>query len=76
MRRVQEEESFEIDDAIVVRETEKALLVEAPILDEEQWVPKSQITEDSEVFNAKSGKEPGSLIVTHWIAQQKGWINE
>jgi hypothetical protein len=37
----------------------------------EVWVPKSQIDEDSEVY--KEGTD-GRLIVTQWIAEQKGWV--
>ena len=73
---MREDEVFEISDAVALRETDKAILVEAPIFDEEQWVPKSQIHDDSEVWGAKRGRNVGSLIVTMWIAQQKGWSDE
>ena len=61
----------------VIRETEKAILVEVwhgPAggeVPEEVWVPKSQIDDDSEVYSLKSG--PGKLLVTAWLARQKGW---
>lgn len=60
------------DDCEAVHETDKALLVIIPDLDkgEPVWVPQSQITEDSEIW--KLGQS-GKLIVTDWIAQQKGW---
>jgi hypothetical protein len=35
------------------------------------WLPKSQITDDSEVYEV--GGE-GTLIVTEWIAKKKGWL--
>jgi hypothetical protein len=35
------------------------------------WVPQSQITDDSEVY--KKG-HVGTLCVTEWWAQKKGWL--
>lgn len=53
----------------VVRETDKAILV---VLDKDQiWIPKSQITDDSNVW--KEGQE-GDLYVSEWFAEQRGWI--
>jgi hypothetical protein len=55
-----------IDDVSCVRETDAALLC---IVDgEEHWIPKSQVHDDSAVFEA--GHE-GTLVVTQWIAEQK-----
>ena len=34
------------------------------------WVPQSQIHDDSDVW--KEG-DSGALVVTRWIAEQKGW---
>lgn len=62
---------YEVKDARVKVETDKALLIEAAEFEDDQWVPKSQITDESEVWEA--GQE-GSLIVTEWIAVQKGWL--
>lgn len=59
-----------IDDARGIAATDKALLVEAPDLDEPVWVPQSQITDDSEVW--KVGDE-GDLHVTDWFASKQGW---
>lgn len=42
--------SFMIEDATVKAETDKAILVIADSLDEEVWIPQSQIDEDSEVW--------------------------
>ena len=39
---------------------------------EEHWIPKSQITDDSEVY--ERGHE-GKLVITHWLAQQLGWAS-
>ena len=62
--------SFKIEEATVVAESEKAICVSASDLDEETWIPKSQIHDDSEVW--KNGQE-GDLIVTDWWARKQGW---
>lgn len=61
------ESPVEIRDAFAKRETAKALLV---VIDgAEHWIPKSQIHEDSEVYE---DGHSGTLVVTAWIADQKG----
>ena len=57
------------DDVVVKKETEAAILCE--IEGELHWLPKSQICEDSEVTG--EGDE-GTLVITQWIAQQKGLL--
>lgn len=57
-----------IREVEAIAETDKALLC----TDHggwEQWVPKSQIHDDSEVY--KKGQE-GDLIVKSWWAEQNG----
>lgn len=56
-------------DVTVIAETEKALLCD--IEGEEIWIPKSQITDNSEVLE-KGDK--GMLIITQWIASEKGLV--
>lgn len=53
-----------------LKETDAAILVrfEDGI---EAWIPKSQIDDDSEVY--AKGHE-GTLVITYWLAGQKGWI--
>lgn len=63
--------AFEIENAKCVHEKGKAILVEAPDFDEPQWIPQSQVTDDSEVW--KPGTE-GTLIVTDWLAEKEGWL--
>jgi len=55
-------------DALAIRETAKALLVE--VEGEERWVPKSCIHDDSEVW--KEGDE-GTLALMGWFAEKDGW---
>ena len=58
-----------IENARCTAETEKAILVEADSLDESLWVPKSQVTDDSEVYKKDTD---GDLIVTDWWAEKAG----
>lgn len=60
-----------VDFAGVVckRETDAALLCE--IEGEDIWIPKSQIHDDSEVYEEGHS---GTLIVSEWIAKQKNLI--
>jgi len=58
-----------IADVKALKATEKALL--CVIEGEEVWVPTSQIHDASEVYEA--GGE-GKLVVTMWLAEQKGWV--
>lgn len=60
--------SVEIKDVVATAESLKALLV--VVDDQEVWVPKSQIEDESEVY--RKGHE-GTLVVTDWFAKQKGW---
>lgn len=57
---------FEIEGVTVERETAKAILcnVEGKAV----WIPKSQITDDSEVY--KSGTD-GKLVIPEWLAMEK-----
>jgi hypothetical protein len=64
--------SYTIDDAKCTHSTDKAILVSAPDLDEQVWIPQSQIDDDSEVY--KKGTE-GKLVVSDWFAQKRGWIS-
>ena len=57
------------DGVTALAETDKAVL--CLIDDEEVWIPQGQIHDDSEVW--KKGDE-GTLIVSEWIAMQKGLI--
>jgi hypothetical protein len=57
------------DDVRVIRATANALLVE--IDGDEHWIPQSQIDDDSEVY--ADGHE-GELVISEWLAQQKGLV--
>lgn len=55
------------ENAKCVHATEAAILVE--IDGEQHWIPQSQVTSDSEVW--QMGDE-GTLVITDFIAEQKG----
>jgi hypothetical protein len=62
------------DGCFAKRETSKALLVNIPEIDSEPiWVPKSQIHDDSEVFDDGENRR-GRLAVTDWWAEKEGWV--
>lgn len=56
----------EIDDVNAIHERELALL--CLIENEEVWIPKSQISPDSEV---REEGDFGTLIMSEWLAIQK-----
>jgi len=58
-------------EALMESSSGKALLVAAPDFDDPQWIPHSQIHEDSEVY--KVGTD-GNLLVNNWFAEKKGWV--
>lgn len=65
------DEEFEIEDAEAIFDSGKALKVEAPVFDDFVWIPKSVITDNSEVW--KEGQPSGSLIIKRWFAEKEGW---
>lgn len=65
----EEDEGADFPEAVCLRETKKAILVNRGGGD--LWVPKSVIHDDSEVF--EEGHE-GTLIVETWWAEEKGLL--
>ena len=64
------DDTYTLEGVKAVAETDAALLIVTADGDE-VWVPKSQIDDDSEVY--KKNNE-GDLIVTRWIARERGWL--
>lgn len=60
--------THEVEDVTVEQETAKALLVKFDD-GKTQWIPKSVIVDDSEVY--KMGTS-GKLIVKEWFAEKEG----
>jgi hypothetical protein len=64
--------AYKVLNATAIRETEAALLVEAPEFDHAEWIPKGQIDqEESEVMGED---DEGTLVVSEWFAEKKGWV--
>jgi hypothetical protein len=62
------------EDVIVKRETDKAILVLIPEIDDENhWIPKSAIDDDSEVYQMGTS---GALIIQRWLALANEWVDE
>lgn len=59
------------DDVRAVAESAQALCVRMHGDDDTVWIPKSQITDDSEVY---APGHLGRLVITRWIAIQKGLV--
>lgn len=80
MRTVRDEDSDEgvaFENVRVKRASPKAML--CVINDEEHWIPRSQVHDDSEVFvddtEAIQGS-PGKLVITRWFARKNGLVDE
>jgi hypothetical protein len=63
-------EGARVGTAVVLKESDKAILVKMDESGTECWIPKSQIHEDSEVY--KDGTT-GELVVSQWLAEKNGW---
>ena len=50
--------------------TAKALRVQLESEDEPRWIPRSQIHDDSEVYDDKDNAT-GDLVVTRWFAEKE-----
>lgn len=62
-------QTAEFENVKAIKETDLGLLCE--IDGDEHWIPKSQIDDESEVY--EEGHE-GTLVVTEWIAKEKGLV--
>lgn len=58
-------------DVVCKKETDAALLCEIDGAD--YWIPKSHVSDDSEVFDGADNAS-GKLVVSEWIAKQKGLV--
>ena len=63
--------AFSIPGVWCIKETEKAICVEAHEVEPGlTWIPKSQIHDNSEVWKSDQN---GELLVSDWFADQRGW---
>lgn len=51
--------------------TVKALRVQLESEDSPRWIPRSQIHDDSEVYDTDDNTT-GDLVLTHWFAEKEG----
>lgn len=77
MRTIRDEDDpgVELENATVLRCTAKAALYEFSD-GSEVWIPHSQVHDDSELYyderTGEMNEEHGKLVITAWIAKQKG----
>ena len=65
------DEGVSLGSARLIRSTAMAILVVLEDRkDQELWIPKSQIHDDSEVYDAENPS--GELVVTSWFANKQG----
>lgn len=63
---------YRIPNSRIILERQKAVLVKSDVFDREVWIPKSQIHDDSEVYDINSPE--GDLLVLEGFAKYRGWI--
>jgi hypothetical protein len=67
-------DKVEFEGAECVRESDKAICVRGVEIND-IWIPKTQVDDDSEVWGYKpEARGPGRLIISEWIAKEKGLI--
>jgi len=67
---MRDEGGFEVGQAECLRDSGKALLCRIDGVGEE-WIPQSQIHDDSEVYG---DGDAGALVVRTWFAEKQGWV--
>ena len=66
------DDAFDLPEAKIVRETDKAVLVESPELSASPaWIPKSCLHDNSKVFQEG---DAGTMLVKMWFAEERGWL--
>lgn len=63
-------EYVSVGTVVCIHETDLALLVEG-LEDDEVWVPRSVVSEDSEVVQ---DGDSGDLWVAEWFAMERGYV--
>lgn len=66
------EEETELENCIVVRVSQKAILVDYE--GSEIWVPFSQITPDSDINEESISGDTGKITIPGWLARAKGLV--
>lgn len=50
-----------------------AILIENSITEQREWIPQSQVHDNSEVFDKG---HIGEVVVSLWLARERGWWDE
>lgn len=66
------EAPVKVDNCKVVAVGRHAILVENDEWDEPLWIPDTQIDDDSELYMQSKKGDEGTLVISAWIAKQKG----
>jgi len=64
--------SFDIH--VTLKAKSKAAILVEDEDGEEVWIPNSQIDDDSEIWEDSEKGEEGKLVISEWLATQKGWL--
>lgn len=71
-RSNQGETGFYLGEGQLLKATEMAILVE--VEGDEIWIPKSQIHDDSDVWDDVHDGTEGAVFVSLWWAEKQGWL--
>lgn len=66
------EEPVRIDNCEVIAVGRHAILVNNEDWGEDLWIPDTQIDDDSELYMQSKKGDKGALVISAWIAKQKG----
>lgn len=64
--------SAELGNGKVIATSEQAILIDFTELGEEAWIPRSVITDDSEVPEDAEKGDEGEVAVKTWFAEKEG----
>ena len=68
------DEPITFEKCEVARTTDKALL--CWIDGDKVWIPKSQIDDDSELYDGAVEGDTGTLVIPRWLAIDKALVDE
>jgi hypothetical protein len=64
-------ETAEFEDVVCTGESTDAICCR--VGERKLWIPKSQVHDDSEVYDVCEGRE-GKLVITQWFAEKTGLV--
>ena len=63
------------DCKLVAISSKDAILVHNDEWDEDCWFPEGHVDDDSELHHASKRGDTGKIVVTRWIAKQRGLVD-